>query len=120
MHHYCLPRYVEKEAIYDLRVETIKSDPFVINKEQALQELSKNHDIEFDFWTIEDVWREIGIPMDHIWPEGYLVLRGKKPEISIDGVSLEEFKNRQKEAWDRFEKEHPGVLSKIDDQIEAW
>jgi len=94
MFNFTLPKYRTYEEVLELRRHAIENSG-ALNTEWALKEFDKNPDVEFDWVTIKDVWEQLGIECFAPNEQGrWLVLRGKKPDIMVDGMKLEDFKKK--------------------------
>lgn len=104
MYHFYLPKYRTPDEVYELRRSTIERST-AYNVEWALKEFDKNPDVEFDFWAPSDVYDYLGMKVMDVsksGPCGWFVIHGKKPDVYIQGMTLETFIEKQRKLLDSF------------------
>ena len=85
--NFAWPKYKTKEEILKEQKEYIKFGPF-FNKNQALEMLEQNNDIEFYFLTIAEIRERLGFErsMFEEYHEGWLVPIGEEEKIIEEAI----------------------------------
>lgn len=65
------PTVKTREEVLEERRDIIANSPRIINHEQALKQFEENPDIEFDFISIGDVYKELGVISEYYVNEYY-------------------------------------------------